>query len=101
MPDVGARGVSRHGTIADHPRLAEQFDIEANGGRAPDEVGAGTSELLWWACPAGPDHRWRESGGKRVRGYGCPYCSGRRVSVTNSLARHAELVTQFDVAANG
>ncbi len=99
-PLTGRRGW-KHGTVADHPELAAQFDVAANGGRTPDQINAGTPEKLSWACSVAPDHRWRASGANRVRGTGCPACKGQQLSVTNSLARHPEVAAEFDAAANG
>jgi hypothetical protein len=99
---MGQRGVSRFGTIADHPHLKAQYDVEANTGLSPEQIGAGTHQQLWWACEMGPDHRWQASGRDRLhQGTGCPFCAGRRASITNNLLNHPELAAQFDVTANG
>ncbi|SDD37632.1 Probable Zinc-ribbon domain-containing protein [Geodermatophilus telluris] len=100
-PACAGRQVSVTNSLARHPELAAQFDIQGNGGRTPDQIIAGTNERLWWRCPVADDHRWRASGGDRLRGRGCPACAGRQVSVTNSLARHPELAAQFDIQGNG
>ncbi|SFF45286.1 zinc-ribbon domain-containing protein [Blastococcus tunisiensis] len=100
-PACAGRQVSVTNNLARFPELAAQFDVEANGGRTPEQVVAGTHELLWWACPVAPDHRWRARAQARVAGAGCPACSGRQVSVTNNLARFPEVAAQFDVEANG
>ncbi len=43
---------------------------------------------MWWQCPESPDHVYLTSVRTRTRkGYVCPYCSNKKVSVTNSLAR--------------
>lgn len=96
---TGRRGW-KHGTVADHPELAAQFDVTANGGRTPEQVNAGTPEKLAWVCSVAHDHTWRASGANRVRGTGCPACSGQQVSVTNSLTRHPDVAAQFDIEAN-
>ncbi|SOD73558.1 uncharacterized protein DUF559 [Jatrophihabitans sp. GAS493] len=87
--------------LAAYPHLAAQFDVEANGGRTPDQIPARTEEKLWWRCPVAPDHRWRATGYKRTRGRGCPACAGKQISITNSLANYPHLVAQFDTDANG
>jgi Probable Zinc-ribbon domain/Protein of unknown function (DUF559) len=88
--------------LLNYPELAAQFDAEANGGRTPNQVVAGTTERLWWACPVAEDHRWQAPGYSRIyMRAGCPACAGFQVSVTNNLARFPELAAQFDVAANG
>lgn len=83
------------------PALAEQFDPALNAGRTPDQVLAGTRERVTWRCPVGPDHVWSSGVVERTAsGNGCPFCAGRRASVTNHLASLPELVAEFDLAAN-
>jgi hypothetical protein len=53
-----------------------------------------------WKCPAGPDHEWeappygmvacQEAGNP-----GCPYCAGKRPSVTNSVASVPRLAAEY------
>ncbi len=71
--------------VAGYPELVAQWHPERNGPLAPETVSAGSGRLLWWRCPAGPDHVWRAKPNNRTRGSGCPFCANRRVSVTNSL----------------
>src|SRR5262249_21355769 len=60
-----------------------------------------TSDVVTWRCDRGPDHIWTVSVVSRTaQGNGCPSCAGKKVSVTNMLARYPELVAQFDLAAN-
>lgn len=44
----------------------------------------GSKAFLPWRCERG--HQWREVLRNRVRGTGCPYCSGKRVAPENSLS---------------
>ena len=70
-----------------HPELAAQWHPSANGALRPDEVTAGAGRRVWWTCPESTDHVWAAIVGTRAkRGVGCPFCSGHRVSTTNSLA---------------
>ena len=39
---------------------------------------------VWWKCNKGIDHSWEEQPANRKVG-GCPYCSNKRISVTNQL----------------
>ncbi|SNX96529.1 Protein of unknown function [Geodermatophilus sabuli] len=77
-----------------HPELAAQFDVAANGGITPDQVVAGTNRKLWWACSVAPDHRWEASGVNRVRGRGCPWCTVVAVSI-REVRLAAELAAVF------
>jgi hypothetical protein len=69
------------------PAVAREWDITRNGTLTPREVTAGSNRLVWWRCPKGADHRWRTAVSERgTTGRGCPFCSGRAVCRTNSLA---------------
>ncbi len=83
------------------PDLAAQWHPTRNGELTPDNVVAGTMRKLWWKCPEGPDHEWQAPGSARVAGNGCPFCRGFNASVTNSLARFPELVSQWHPTHNG
>lgn len=83
------------------PDLAEQFDLEANDGYTPDDVLGGTATVYSWRCDVGFDHRWEASVDSRVRGRGCPFCAGKKVSVTNSLAScYPDVARQLDPTIN-
>ncbi|NMI55735.1 DUF559 domain-containing protein [Streptomyces sp. RLA2-12] len=83
------------------PSVARQLDPALNQGLTADQVLAGTHDVVTWRCPAGPDHIWSQPVVARTaQGNGCPYCSGRRASVTNHLASRPELVAEFDHEAN-
>jgi hypothetical protein len=71
-----------------HPELAEEAQFDATS------VHAGTSARLPWRCPKG--HEYLATVDKRVRGDGCPYCSGHKVLAGfNDLATtHPDLVRE-------
>ena len=87
--------------VSRSPELLRQWHPTKNGDLDPCNVAANTSKKLWWKCPEGPDHEWQATGDKRVQGRGCPYCAGKRVSVTNSLVNFPELAVQFHPTRNG
>jgi hypothetical protein len=45
--------------LARHPELVAQFDREASATDTLETLSAGSRTLIWWRCPADPDHRWR------------------------------------------
>lgn len=61
-----------------HPDLAEQWDSTKNDPLTPDQVTARSGKKVWWRCKRG--HTWQSPVDKRIRGDGCPYCSGHRPS---------------------
>ncbi|WP_406372769.1 zinc-ribbon domain-containing protein [Streptomyces sp. NBC_01550] len=87
-----------------HPRVAAELDVDRNQGLDPGQVSYGSKRVVWWRCPAGPDHRWQAAVCARTSASnptGCPCCSGYQLSVTNSLAaRHPELDAELDPALN-
>ncbi|MFJ6771670.1 zinc-ribbon domain-containing protein [Kitasatospora sp. NPDC091257] len=94
--------------IEARPDLVAQWHPERNLGLSVGTVTCGTSRRVWWRCPEGPDHEWQTSVANRARpqrgstGNGCPFCVGKRASVTNSLRTlHPELSDQWDPKRNG
>jgi hypothetical protein len=84
------------------PAVAAELDLERSGGRTTAEIHAGSHDVVGWRCPKGPDHKWDARVAHRTRrGVGCPFCAGRRASVTNDLNNFPEVAAQFDVEANG
>jgi len=65
-------GKSEIPLTASHPEIAKSAD-----GWDPEKVTAGSGKKLSWKCKLG--HTWITTPGHRVRGQGCPYCSGKKV----------------------
>lgn len=82
----GRRAVSGVSDLAtSHPDLAAQWDSQKNGPLLPSDLSAGSSYKVWWKCKL--EHSWKASVSNRVKGKGCPYCSGQKVlSGYNDLA---------------
>ncbi len=83
------------------PELVAQWDYEKNGKLKPEDVMAGSSDLVWWRCEKG--HSWKAHVYSRKAGYGCPYCAGNAVSAgDNDLATKAsDLLSEWDYEKNG
>ena len=98
----GFRASITNSLAALHPKIAAQWHPSKNGDVTPEHVVAGSCKKYWWKCLEGPDHVWPATPDKRTNGRGCPFCSGRRVSVTNSLATIAPKVAkQWHPTKNG
>lgn len=78
----------RNKKLADFPDVAAEFHPTKNYPATPETVGIGMAEPVWWVCPnVGPEHDYDMRVNHRIRERAtCPYCSGHRVSSTNSLA---------------
>jgi hypothetical protein len=75
-------------SIADYPELVASFHPTKNGNLRPEQIARASNKKLWWKCPKGPDHEWQANPLHRTAPSprGCPFCAGKRVSITNALA---------------
>src|SRR3989338_267532 len=69
-----------------HPQLVAEWHPTKNIDLTPECITSGSSKKVWWKCSQGPDHEWQSSVGDRTNGRSCPFCCGRQVSESNSLA---------------
>ena len=69
------RGYNDLATTA--PELALEWDYEKNAPDIPETVSSKSNRSFWWKCKNG--HEWQDKPYHRVRGDGCPFCSGHRV----------------------
>ena len=85
------------------PEVAAQWHPSKNGDVTPSQVMSKSNKKYWWKCEAGPDHEYEASPNHRVgSNTGCPFCSGRKVSATNSLAAVApDVAAQWHPSKNG
>ena len=58
------------------PGLAQEFDLKKNFPKTPAEVPSNSNAKYWWQCESA--HSWAATLSNRVKGTGCPYCSGRK-----------------------
>ena len=81
------------------PWLLKEWDYEKNE-IIPEEVLYGSSKKYWWVCDKG--HSYDMSVAQKYNGYGCPYCSGKRVlQGFNDLESHdPELIDDWDYENN-
>lgn len=97
--DPGVVVAGRH--VSDFPRQAALLDAGADQPPA-DAIRAGSNKPVWWRCPEGPDHVWQAAPNVLVSNdSGCPFCAGKRVSVTNRLDLcFSEVAAEWDVELN-
>lgn len=103
-PHCAGRKASVTNSIASlFPNLIEEWHPTKNGGKTPRDFPAGSNHKVWWKCKKGPDHEWNSTIQTRtVREYGCPFCSNRQLSVTNSLqALNPIIASQWHPTRNG
>lgn len=86
-----------------YPEVAKSWHPTKNKPITPDMVPAGSNAKYWWKCDAASDHVWQAHVYSRTtRGAGCPFCSNRMVSKTNSLAKlYPKLMKEWHPVKNG
>src|ERR671914_1064944 len=100
MPNT--KPILKNSLAACFPDLVKQWHPAKNDMLTPDQVVTKPNEKCWWTCPKGPDHEWKATVTDRASGGGCPFCRGRRVSVTNCLASlHPDLADEWHTTKNG
>ncbi len=101
----GRRLITRtRGTLAEErPDLVKQWVDEANKDATPDTVGAGSDFRATWQCGcfckhcSAPHPSWQAPVTRRTAGTNCPYCSGHKVCVCQSIAAlYPDLVKELD-----
>ena len=95
------KGTSKQ-RVSDFVEVAAQWHPTKNSDVTPDQVVAGSEKKYWWKCEKGPDHEWAATPSTRtLRAYGCPFCSGRSASMTNSLANlYPKIAAQWHPTRN-
>jgi hypothetical protein len=94
--------ILKNSLAACFPDLVKQWHPAKNDMLTPDQVATKPNKKCWWKCPKGPDHEWEATVTNRASGGGCPFCRGRRVSVTNSLAAlYPDIASQWHPTKNG
>lgn len=80
-----------------HPELVKQWS--KNNVKDSTEVSAGSNYKAEWICSKNTNHEWLASVSNRRNGTGCPFCSGRKVSVgdggNNFLLEHSKLAEEW------
>ncbi len=83
-----------------NPELLSQWHPTLNGTLTPEMVTAGSHKNVYWRCAEG--HCWKARVCDRTRGYGCPYCDGKKVAEDTSLfTLRPDLAAEWHPTKNG
>jgi len=75
------------------PHLYQELDRFSNKGIDLDGLTSGSNAYVWWRCVYG--HSWKAQVYNRVKGTGCPYCSGNAISDNSLQKKQPDLASQF------
>lgn len=79
----------------ERPDIAKEWHFTKNCELKPENVGPGSTLKVWWQCEKGHEWKARIAARTRVKGTGCPICSGAQV-----LAGYNDLQTIYPKIAS-
>ena len=81
--------------------LAKQWHHEKNGDLKLINENFRKSYKAWWKCEHGEDHEWKTTIAARIRGSGCPFCSGlKATSLNNLVINNPDLASEWHYEKN-
>ena len=81
------------------PELIKEWNFKKNKPLKPANVFARSDKRVWWICSK--KHEWQAVIYSRVRGHGCPYCSGRKTTKNNSIFQtHPSIIKDWHYEKN-
>ena len=82
-----------------YPELIKEWNAKKNI-KNYDEYFPNSNKEVWWICENG--HEWPEKIYLRVKGYECPFCSGKRpiIGVNDLKTKQPELVMEWNYDRN-
>jgi hypothetical protein len=97
------RGIKNGSSLLEKfPKIASQWNYNKND-LTPSDYSYGSKKIVWWICDKG--HEWDMAIKTRTQKKypsGCPYCSGRRISLDNCLATvNPEIAAEWHPTKNG
>lgn len=80
-------------------KLVSEWHPTRNKPLTPNDFSVFSHQLIWWKCENG--HEWRATIKNQNYGSGCPFCSGRYPTESNSLARNCpDLIQEWHPTKN-
>lgn len=84
-----------------NPEIAKEWNYEKNNPIKPSEITKGSNKAFWWICSKNKNHTWKIAVKSRVRGSGCPYCSGHKIDDENNFKfLYPEIAKKWDFERN-
>jgi hypothetical protein len=96
----GRKPSKEYNLLKIHPEIVKQWHLTKNRDLNLDKFTPGSKKKVWWICDKG--HEWQAYIKNRsIRGQGCPYCAGRKISKKNNLLKiYPEIAKQWHPTKN-
>ncbi|MBQ6493395.1 MAG: zinc-ribbon domain-containing protein [Erysipelotrichaceae bacterium] len=90
-----------HRKLIDYPEIVSEWNYKKNGDLLPSSFAAFSGKKIYWTCKK-CNGTWLAEISSRMRGSGCPYCSGRSVlqGYNDLQTLRPELAKQWDFKRN-
>lgn len=100
---AGVKALITNSLASLSPKITKEWHTTKNGNLTPRDVTNGSKKKVWWKCPKGKEHEWQATIRSRtILSSSCPYCSGRKASLTNNLkAKFPEIAKEWHPTKNG
>lgn len=83
-----------------YPDIAAEWHPTKNT-TLPQNTAPGSNKSVWWKCSKNPEHEWETAPNSRVKGHGCPHCTGRTTFGGNTVAdKFPQLLKEWDYEKN-
>ena len=85
----GVKASDENNLAEARPDLAATWHHQRNWtqlGLSPTNTTPQSNRKVWWMCPKDRSHEYEASPSTRFRGSGCPFCAGKKVNDSNSVA---------------
>ena len=96
----GMKPSEKNNLASARPDLVATWHDERNSVElrlSPTAITAQSNRKVWWICPRDTSHEYKASPAARFRGSGCPFCAGKQVDSSNSVAGVRPLLaTEWD-----
>jgi hypothetical protein len=85
-----------------NPTVAAEWHPTKNGDLTPQQISTKSNKKIWW-IGSSCGHEWDVAPSERVRGYGCPICTSKRVlkGYNDLMTTHPVLAAEWHPTKNG
>lgn len=96
----GKKASPEHNLGQRFPDVAKEWHPTKNGDMKPSDFTPNSGEEAWWLCPEG--HEYIATISHKSSGRGCPFCAGKQVDDSNSLATlYPDVAREWHPTKNG